>query len=547
MRLSFISLKTSALSLLPGFLALAGGGIYLLFPSHLLAGLFRLSLAEMERLYPILLWGLLSASMAAWGLRRLTVGTATEPAEQFEKNARVPTWLLGIGVSLLVLSALENLARPMNWDELRAAAIIPRSSLFRILSLDPSIPDFFPSPNHTLSNALAFLSVKILGISVEAFRLPSVVVTFLLGICIAWMARKWWSFFTAILVFSHLLSNLPLRWYLSSHRGYLLLICFCLLSFYLSSEVFRRKGDVSNVVRVGLLLSLLGGICSHTFGILFAVSVVVALLAGWNLSLEVKSRSEKSADLIFGILLLVPIALAVGLREARVLLGFPGNFADGFSWSHFQYVMHAFGLGDFRVAKLGVILVIYLLLRRCQMKRLSEDFPAIFVISSACVIAFSVLVLNASNIKGRFLLGFVIPLLIFVGESVGREKSFYRRFLLGTLAFAVFSLGPAMTLRSAAANSVIGNNQVFLLGAWQASGYADPECFESVGESSDIFLFLSLRPLPKPKEELCPRQFKVVGQESPKDLLETPGYEIIFADHLGNSLRERRPGQAPHF
>jgi hypothetical protein len=358
----------------------------------------------------------------------------------------MPYLLCGVLALALFSQTLWNVRAPMDWDELDTATRLISPELAPLDEKSPYGNRDVISPtkntrNHAMANVAALISLKILGTSDVAARLPSLFFTLLfLGVLCTIGA------FTAganplALTLAHLTANGMFLWYTHSMRGYISMSLFTGICLFLLMDSPLSKNRLSSVA---LFLCGIGTAVTHTFGAIFFLILLTSYLfwvsihaARWSVS-ELKTHVTK---LIAGILA-VPFILFI-LMKQYFFLSRIGFLYSSITPEKTDTFLSVLGIGFAPTAWILAVFLAILVIVRIQ-QRQELDLLSLFLGLSTVSIGFLILTLKATLFEARFLLAFLLPLLLWTASTMEAVKNPVLKGVLATTWAALFIVLPLL-------------------------------------------------------------------------------------------------------
>lgn len=232
------------------------------------------------------------------------------------------TGLFAICTSLI----FGGLWRPIWIDEYLHFSIagLPWSEIFEIIGQTSS------TVNHGQSwmyQILSIVSLKLLGASTFALRLPSILATFALIMTLFGLLRMWKvPLFLQVALFTSLLSIKDFYFHFGNARPYVFLLLATAGTLYLSLKEYRQRGSRGNETAGIWLVSAFGALCHPYYPVVLAM---VLLANSYSLCLLDGGEKPSVLDLLrrnFA-LVLFSAAISVAVGSATWLKGSP-SFAS---------------------------------------------------------------------------------------------------------------------------------------------------------------------------------------------------------------------------
>jgi hypothetical protein len=397
----------------------------------LLVFLFALTVRMIHRLLPIL------AMPAA-------PHSTPRPVPAKAPHPRALTFFL-IGASIFILGrTVYNLGENFEWDEYNLGCDLVAAGFVNSINPFVSGQKLLASTNQTLANAASYVAIYWFGLSERTIRYPSVFFTSCFLIILGLFAHRNLSAFTLLLIYGHLITNGTFAFYAHSAKGYIssMAATVAMLGIVFGADRHRRP-----LTWVGFAVVAVLCILSHSISALWFLFWFFAL-CGW-LTLNANQLTEQqrvSYRHVFWISAsLIPFAGVTVYYHSTILRllndllkgQVPLNpYLEGwrvvFGYSHTRLGQACFAL----IAALSAGLFAYRLSADGR-----RDFLTLFMATVLVLLTSLLVVLQPRIFNSRFLLVFLVPLLAWMGESIGRvTHPFGRRALMGA-SFALLVLG----------------------------------------------------------------------------------------------------------
>jgi hypothetical protein len=391
---------------------------------------------------PFLCFGLLLSAFSSFGLAWFFSAKTPSAVPQvspvhFRPHSAIVAcfFLLAVAVVIRVLGQIDA---PLHWEDNFHFSNVVNSPWERFNPL-------LRTEHHPLTNLAAYLSVNLFGMSKEAIKFPAICFTLFLLSLVLWQSHHRLSRFTALLILVHLALNQMTVWYMHSMRAYILAMGISFAAYTLTQTMTQRIPPHPRRTLVALGLLSYAAVFTHLFATLFSVLLFVTLLV-WSL-VHLRELTEAQRKFIgrwFLIFLgfVVPVYLFILFHQAMWLerLGdlFQGGFPDLSST-----LLGAVGSSFSWSGRLTVVLIAALLVRlMVDDPQWLTDFSSLFVGISVLFFSSILWVLQVRLIETRFILPFLVPVLLWVGESVSRLRAKPSRWLAMGVAALVFWIVP---------------------------------------------------------------------------------------------------------
>ena len=388
----------------------------------------------------VLIIGLLAVGLGTLLLRRIEEASPPrgETRSHFWNTSK--TWAILLGAAFLA-QALFHINSPLGIDENVHGLQMARGDLWN--EITPFIYDeSYSTQNHVLSHIASYLSLQLFGVNKISLRLPAIIFSLLL-VWILYSRRASLSPIVFTFIFGHLLVNQLIVWYSHSMRGYILMIA---ASSFLFLEAFRFARGERIPLRPIAVVYLLTPF-THIFGGVFAILLWMTLVV-WivvNHSNLSKKQWEDGRKIVrWGLLLMPLILLMFGFEAIRLMR--LGDLQSAETPGVLSWVIPLFGFSYSWQAKIFLLMVIGFTIHAVLQKRWT--LPLIFILTTACFVLFLLFALKVRILLPRYMLGFVLPVALFLvveTEALTDWKRHAGRALLALclIAFPVMS-GPAV-------------------------------------------------------------------------------------------------------
>jgi hypothetical protein len=397
---------------------------------------------------PFVCFGSLLASLCSFGLAKFFSSRefAETPAAS-QDGFREPSLPIKIGFYLLALlvfgRVLFQLNAPLHWEDNFHFSNVVNTPWERFNPL-------LRTEHHPLTNLAAFVSVNLFGMSKAAIKFPALCFTLILLSLVLWQSQHRLSRFSALLLLLHLGSNQITIWYMHSMRAYILAMGIGLGLYSLLQSLTQAAPPHPKRTLFGMGLLCYAAVFTHLFATLFCILSFVSLLV-WSLihrkTLSQPQRKVIGQWFLVFLGLVVPTYLFILFHQALWLerLGdlFRGGFPD-LSSTLLGALGSSFGWSG-RLA---------LVLNACVLFKIAKDepewlvdFPSIFLGVTLLFFSAILWVLQVRLIETRFILPFLIPTLLWVGESISKIKAPSTRRMAMALAGLVFWIVPWQSSR----------------------------------------------------------------------------------------------------
>jgi hypothetical protein len=372
----------------------------------------------------------------------------TKPDEETPKRV-VARWLiwLQIFLSILILArSVNGLDSPLEFDESSLVSQIAGRDLFYIMN--PFNPkQIWGNINQRIATATSRFSLNTFGISEINLRLPAVGFTALILILLFCFCRTMISPFTSLLLYSHLLANQNVTWYSHSAKGYISAMFFtCALMFL----VIRQSGTKPlsrKVARVWFVLLFSGAILSHTFAGLFSGLLFISLLVWLNVRHREMSwiQVEDLKSLVLWSLVFAPVIGYVFIQHLKLMSGLNNLFSSE-ELVVLPGLLEFFGMSrDWWLRALFLCILALAVFRKKDAREKSIlSFPTVFILITCVFFAAVLWSLKVSFLAARYLLPFLIPIVVVLGEEVSALSNRRARSVLSLALIALFAIAPAL-------------------------------------------------------------------------------------------------------
>lgn len=423
---------------------------FVLFPTKLFQTWVGGFADRAQHFAPFLIFLFLAGSALSWLMsvtlrRSITLpgpGMSFFPLRDRAEKSRVTLVALAGSLLVLVLVA-HNLGAPLHWEDNFHLSNIMVDPWLRFNPL-------IKTEHHTVASVPAFLSVKLLGFSKMSVKLPALLFTVTLLTVLTLFCRRYLSVMTTVIIFANLASNEMAQWFMHSMRGYIasMLMSFCALFVF---KDLSAKMPKSPSKRTWLIFSIvLGCLFTHLFASLFCLLTIFSFLVWLCLNMENVERERRDYSLkLLGKLLLIagPIYLFVFYHQALWLERLGDFFKEDFP-DVSKAILNAMGISFAWPSRILILLVVGLACRRfLTEKKWYRDYYFLFSLVSVVFFVLVLKVLRVRMLETRFILPFLIPFLIWLGESIRTLKVPALRAALYAVTLGVLMLVPTKSAR----------------------------------------------------------------------------------------------------
>ncbi|MCB0418761.1 MAG: hypothetical protein H6617_08055 [Bdellovibrionaceae bacterium] len=344
----------------------------------------------------------------------------TAPTRPLVARSRKLT-VFQVVVSLVVLGqTVRQITLPFDLDEnQRAAAAITKSFWHEI---NP----FRHTEVHAVAHVFAIASMKVFGENKIAYRLPSIIFAVLFLVMLNAIANRFLQPFTRLLLFSHLLVNEMVIWYLHSTRGYVsaLFVTSVLLFILLElgvQGVPRKSSQRIWVFSVFFALSVL----THPFTGIYSLLLLSSFAFWAYLKRHEMDRAlaRYCWQLILAASIWLPLFFAVFVCVLRSLEPIANLHHGGFENFVLKVLTTLPSLGRLWALKLIGLAILYAgAAQWVRHKRLSIDLLGIFFVTVFVFYGAVLTLLRVSHLEPRWFVPFIIPMVLAFGEWLSRSR-----------------------------------------------------------------------------------------------------------------------------
>jgi len=352
-------------------------------------------------------------------------------------------------------------------------------------------------------------------------------------------------------MFLHLLCNENLTWFAHSLRGY---ASFCMAGAALLAMFWVNWDRPRTLTRrklalAGLAAAFFFPLFTHGYGAIFSISALLGFNTWlyWNRESISKPQLENGITMLLTCLAIVPVLLLTMYCQSRNVI--PGLFAaptDSLPDAMIPGFMAFIGVGRTYYVRLGLLLLAGLTLTAMR-KETKAGFLFCFLAAFAAI-EWVLLSTSIPRPTARYVLPFVLPLVLWFGERISELAHRRWRGLAVAGALCVFALAPAQAQREVQRiDHQFAAYQSFLERVKEATAGTAPECISCQAEDERLLIWTDhiffpgcARPEPA---AACPRKFHL-GMASwrptvPARQLSSAAGKIVYSDHAGNILYEK--------
>ncbi|MEZ4751292.1 MAG: hypothetical protein R3B54_11940 [Bdellovibrionota bacterium] len=358
-----------------------------------------------------------NASLA--GILRVSKKQASQ-WKTFAASSRKLT-VFQVVVSLVILGqTVQQITLPFDLDEnQRAAAAITKSFWHEI---NP----FRHTEVHAVAHVFAIGSMKLFGENKIAYRLPSIIFAALFLIMLNAIANRFLQPFTRLLLFSHLLVNEMVIWYLHSTRGYVSALFVTSVLLFILLEIGARGVPENTTRRVWIFSVFFAlSVLTHPFTGIYSLLLLTSFCFWVYLNRHKMDRSLASYcwQLILAASIWLPLFFAVFVCVLRSLEPIANLHHGGFENFVPKVLTTLPSLGRLWALKLVGLAIVYAGASQwVRHKRLNLDLLAIFCISVFVFYGAVLSLLRVSHLEPRWFVPFIIPMVLALGEWMSRSR-----------------------------------------------------------------------------------------------------------------------------
>lgn len=413
---------------------------------------------------------------------------------------------LEIFLALFIFSTtILHLDTPLDWDESNIGSKLANKEYLQAgdstdelnrgeITLNVLNP-FGAVRNHTIAHLLSLASITYFRPLDLALRYPAVLITFFLLLLICFFCRSQFDLITRVFLLLHLSVNQLALWYFHSSRGYGAMMLgtafvFCMALKIISGE--RRKHGDLFLFALGMLFTIF----THTFGAIFCVLICGASLGSLLLKKKTGEAFQKYPEWrIFVVsLLFLPLILFIGYRHLTFIkrIGFvnaskPATIPDSI-YAVFGNLNSAWGIPF-------LLFLCYLIwAHRLWKKGTWNHFFSLVPLFSILSTLVFLFVLKLSFFEPRFLLGYLIPVVLWLVETSRRIPSpIHRRIsYLGLFTFLI--LTPLLGRENVYEHITHHTREYFYFArsVQSITGSIPDKCFSFSGEHDQSYISESL-------------------------------------------------------
>lgn len=448
-------------------------------------------------------------------------------------------------LSALFFRGLWDFRTPLDWDEIDAAARMasPETSPLGTNEDYGNVDMINPlvnTRNHSLANLMSLGAMKIVGVSENSARLPALLFGLLLLTTLYFLYRRMMGAAIFLLLSLHLLLNESVVWYTHSMRGYVSMMASTLILFSLALASSKGLLVDKKWSYAAFIAAIVVNGFTHSFASVFGLIAVgcYGLWVYFNgrlIDLKLNTHAQKFF-LAGAVASLIPLTILV---IQFFYLNRIGNLRSTAEANAFVSIATTFGLVGFGWAAFMMTVVIGgIALRLIQLgEKWYADYHLLFVGASVLSIFLMLVVLKPSFFEGRFLLGFLIPLVWLLLEATPSGSAARKGYIAALLLFLV--VGPVLSRAEIfhARTVQYGDYDTFVRQVRVITNSLQHPCFSFSGEadqarfSRDLYFY---KKTPK-RAAVCNEYFHLhFGKSWEGSLTWTPPEGVQAQDLLGD-------------
>jgi hypothetical protein len=469
---------------------------FVLLPSRSVQSALGAYAAPVAKHQTVLLFALVISAIISYVLQIFfnKMNEPTLPSVRPDRFLPTPPYrklfLVGqVVLSLFVLfQVVHQWAAPLNWEDNYHFSNVIHDPWLR---LNP----FVKTEHHTLASLASLLSVKLFGMSKAAIEFPGLVFAAIYLGAVLFISTNLIVPAAGLILLLNLNSNQSALWFMHSMRGYI-------ASMALTGWVFAAALNIAHakVVRartnavVFISLCLLCAV-THLFAEIFCTLTFISLVVFIATTTAPLTQAQRRAAIwiTFGFLTIVLPAYAyLGVYQMAWLerLGdfFKGGIPD-ISPALFRAVGSYFSWYE----KISLLFLGFLVAFIVKLRR-RPNFLTVFTAISF-VFFFSILrVLEVRLLETRFMLPFLLPFLLWIGDAVFRIENFKVRAVMFVSTLFIFCVIPAAS-RAGVYEGLTENVRdfdQFITGVTQRTLPLAANCYTFSGEPNMVYFARSL-------------------------------------------------------
>jgi len=338
------------------------------------------------------------------------------------KRARRMILIFQILLSVILFSrTLAQINVPLDWDEHEHVSELAGGDAW--LSINP----FRGSENHSVAAASSYLSMKILGPTKFAARLPALLFAMAFLCVLNVLCFYYVSPTTSLFCFLALAGNITIIYMMHSMRGYIPMLLFTTVALcFVLDFINGKEFGVWHLLGFALATGL--AIFCHPFGGLFTALLCMSLIVWLYVRRKALSAPFKKTGnillVIQGLWLcafaLVSIFVLAHLRDTGFALP-KGDIPKWVSDMAPYRLFTLFGLVRMWEIKLFVVLLLCLIgIRLARPSKAPFSFLTLLLLSTVLVIGAVSRLLHLPLLEGRMLTPFLVIFLLWIGDTIDR-------------------------------------------------------------------------------------------------------------------------------
>lgn len=366
--------------------------------------------------------------------------TKMGPSERWRR----PVLILQLVLSAVILARVfHQVSAPLHWEDNYHFSNVIQDPLFRFNPL-------IKTEHHTFASVASYYSVQLFGMTKLAIRLPAILITIAFLILLNILSLRFFPPIASALVFLNLATNQMSLWFMTSMRGYIFAMFFTLASLYVILQMLYGKVHRYHLYAILFVLFAYCSLLTHLFASLANGLLFLSFLVWVRFSGKKLSRTRKNSLAVLILLYLGAALPAIGyvfyfqmVWLARLGDLFKGEFPDlG------PTLMQVTGANFAWYGKILLLAVVFLMASQLFKKQKRPiHFLSIFFLVAVLFFATALKGLEVRLVETRFLLPFLAPFALWMGQCIADLKA--RRAILAS-GLAVVLLA-AVPLKSNAA------------------------------------------------------------------------------------------------
>jgi len=476
--------------------------------------------------------------------------------------AKRSRWWLAVQIALSVFifsrASYNVFTGPLDTDETYTASRLGGEGAWKVIS------PVGHHRNHAISTLSAHFSKQIFGLNEITVRYPSIVFCAAFLLILNFICWRIATPFTTLLIFSNLLVNQLAMWFMHSMRGYLSMMLFTIIpltvllwetKFLTSTRTSKKRSSSQHLWFFSLFF--VGSFLTHTFGGVFSLLLWTALLVWLFFNRSTISGAERrkfSPYLVVGVLS-APLLAILLVSNLQDISSFGYFYADTYPEVG-RELLRLVGIGDMKY-RAGLILFLLGLLsfRIFVLRDIFRDFLSVFLLVSVFTFACLIFLFRANMVEGRMFLAFLVPLLLWVGDTIYKVKHLWVKVGAFAAAYFLFVLAPHPNDESLfnVDHEILGSYNTFIKEVRRTTNDFARTCLTVSGHHSQVYwaksLYLS-EPLKRKRNEGCRKNYHIHfgydwGEAHAFRMSHAGTHRLVYHDGSGRVLFEYEASLPP--